>query len=100
MRILFIPSARTQFLSAISYIRQDRPDAALRFRRRAEAVLKRLVKFPGSGRGIPEFPELPRREVIVAPYRFFYRLKGKTIWIVAVWHGGQMAKIPEDTEGV
>jgi plasmid stabilization system protein ParE len=68
VKILFTPSARTQFLSAIAYIRQDKPDAAIRFRRRAETVLKRLVKFPGSGRVIPEFPDLPHREVIIAPY--------------------------------
>ncbi len=100
MKILFTPSARTQFLSAIAYIRQDKPDAAIRFRRRAETVLKRLVKFPGSGRVIPEFPDLPHREVIIAPYRFLYRVKGKVIWIVAVWHGAQLAKTPEDTDGV
>ena len=100
MKILFTPSARTQFLSAIEYIRQDKPDAALRFRRRAETILKRLVKFPKSGRVIPEFPDLPHREVIIAPYRFFYRVKGKVIWIVAVWHRAQLAGVPEDIEGV
>ncbi|PTL37204.1 plasmid stabilization system protein [Candidatus Methylomirabilis limnetica] len=87
MKILFTPSARTQFLSALAYIRRDKPDAALRFRRRAETVLKRLVKFPESGRAIPEFPDLPQREVVIAPYRFFYRVKGQVVWIVGVWHG-------------
>lgn len=100
MKILFTPSARNQFLSAIAYIRQDEPDAAIRFRRRAETVLKRLVRFPKSGRVIPEFPDLPHREVVIAPYRFFYRVKGKIIWIVAVWHGAQVAGVPEDIEGV
>ena len=100
MKILFTLSARSQFLSAIAYIRQDNPDAALRFRRRAETVLKRLVKFPGSGRVISEFPDLPHREVIIAPYRFFYRVKGKVIWIVAAWHGAQRVGVPEDNESV
>ncbi|MEK6776027.1 MAG: type II toxin-antitoxin system RelE/ParE family toxin [bacterium] len=53
-----------------------------------------LRKFPHSGRALPEFPELPFREVIVAPYRFFYRVKEKTVWIVAVWHGAQLADEP------
>ena len=44
---------------------------------------------------IPEFPELPYREVVVPPYRFFYRTEGKTVWIVAVWHGAQLADEPE-----
>jgi len=100
LKILFTPSARSQFLSAIEYIRQDKPDAANRFRRRTETVLKRLVQFPKSGRVIPEFPDLPPREVMIAPYRFFYRVKGKVIWIIAVWHGAQLAGVPEDMEGV
>ena len=100
MKIRFTPSARIQFLSALAYIRRDKPDAALRVPRRAETVLKRLVKFPESGRAIPEFPELPQREVVVAPYRFFYRVKGKAVWIVGVWHGAQLPNLPEDIEGV
>ncbi len=100
MKILFTPSARIQFLSALEYIRRDKPNAALRFRRQAETVLKRLVRFPESGRVIPEFPELPQREVAVAPYRFFYRVKGKVVWIVGVWHGAQIPNVPEDVKGV
>ena len=49
-----------------------------------------LRKFPQSGRALPEFPDLPFREVIVTPYRFFYRVKGKNVWIVAVWHSAQL----------
>lgn len=94
MRIQFTPSARLQFLSALSYIRRDNPPAAIRFRKKAESVLRRLEKFPESGRVIPEFPELPYRELIVAPYRFFYRLEGVTVWIVAVWHGAQLPGAP------
>ncbi len=97
MKVRFTPSARSQFLSALTHIRRDNPLAAVRFRRRAEAVLKRLEKFPDSGRTIPEFPELPHREVIVTPYRFFYRVKGRTVWIVAVWHGAQLPKEPQET---
>jgi plasmid stabilization system protein ParE len=81
-------------LDAVAYIRRDKPSAATRFRRRAEAVLRRLEKFPDSGRKIPEFPELPHREVIVAPCRFFYRVKEDAVWIVGVWHGAQLPREP------
>ena len=74
MRVRFTPSARTQFLTAVAYIRADNFEAAQRFRRRAEHVLRRLERFPHSGRKVPEFSDLPYREVIVRPYRFFYRL--------------------------
>jgi len=96
VKILFSPSARTQFLEALDYIRQDNPRAATRFRQRAEAVLRRLGKFPKSGRALPEFPELPYRELVITPYRFFYRIRGKTIWIVAVWHGAQLPEEPKN----
>ncbi|MGH2569898.1 MAG: type II toxin-antitoxin system RelE/ParE family toxin [bacterium] len=91
MKVRFTPSARDQFLSAISFIRRDKPAAARRFRTRAERVLRRLGTYPNSGRRVPEFPELPHREVIVPPYRFFYRVEGETAWIVAVWHSAQHA---------
>jgi plasmid stabilization system protein ParE len=56
--------------------------------------LRRLEKFPESGRVVPEYPELPYREATLPPYRFFYRLKGETVWIVAVWHGAQIPEEP------
>ena len=94
MKVRFTPAARRQFLAALSYIRADNPGAARRIRERAESILRRLEKFPESGRVIPEFPELPYREVVISPYRFFYRINGETIWIVAVWHEAQLAKEP------
>jgi toxin ParE1/3/4 len=96
VRVKFTPQARAQFLEGLEYIRQDNPVAARQFREKAEAVLSRLVEYPQSGRSIPEFPELPHREVIVRPYRFFYRVVGKTIWIIAVWHGAQLPADPVD----
>jgi toxin ParE1/3/4 len=94
VKVQFTPSARAQFLSALSYIRKDKPSAAVSFRNQSEKILRRLEDFPESGRTIPEFPELPYREVVISPYRFFYRIKNKYVWIVAVWHGAQLPKEP------
>ena len=96
MKILFTPSARKSFLSALAYIKRDDPIAASRFRSKSEDTLKRLIDFPDSGRLIPEFPDLPFREVIVSPYRFFYRVQDDIIWIASVWHGSQIPLEPED----
>ncbi len=84
MKVRFTPSARTQFFSALSYIRRDKPSAATSFRDRSEKILRRLEDFPESGRIIPDFPELSYREVIISPYRFFYKIKADVVWIVAV----------------
>jgi toxin ParE1/3/4 len=97
VKVRFTPSAREHFLDAVTYLRSQNPLAAARFRTRASKILRRLAPHPGSGRKIPEFPQVPHREVIVAPCRFFYRLEGNVVWIVAVWHGAQL---PDDPAGV
>ena len=94
MNILFTLSARLQFLEAVECIRRDNPAAASDFRDKAEKSLSRLKKFPESGRLLPEFPDLPFREVVVPPYRFFYRVTNEAVWIVAVWHGAQLPYEP------
>ena len=94
MRVSFTPAARSQFFRALTYIHADNAAAAIAFRQRAESSLSRLRDYPESGRTLPEFPDLPFREVVVPPYRFFYRTKSNTVWIVAVWHGAQIPTAP------
>jgi toxin ParE1/3/4 len=94
VRVRFTPTGRVQFLAAIAFIRRENPVAAAHFRQRAEQALRRLEQFPESGRVVPEFPDLPYREVIVPPYRFFYRIKEAVAWVVAVWHGAQPPQEP------
>ncbi len=98
MKVRFTPGARAQFLAALDYIRADNPVAALDLRERAGESLGRLARFPESGRVVPEFPDLPFREVVLAPYRFFYRVKDDTVWVVAVWHGAQLPAEPSEGE--
>ena len=95
MRLRFTSSARVQFLGALGHIRLDDAPAARRFRVKCERSLRRLKRFPHSGRHLPEFPQLPHREVVVSRYRFFYNVVGKTVWVVAVWHGAQLPQPPE-----
>lgn len=103
MKVLFTPTARRQFIDVVVRIMNDDPGAALAFRQRAEHGLRRLERFPSSGRRIPEFPDLPFREVIVPPYRLFYAVRetpqGKAVWVVAVWHDAQLPGSPEESHG-
>jgi plasmid stabilization system protein ParE len=96
VRVRFTPTGRAQFLAAITYIRHENLRAAAHFRQQAEEAIRRLEQFPESGRVVPEFPELPYREVMVSPYRCFYRLKEKTVWVVTVWHGAQLPTEPQE----
>lgn len=95
----FTPSARLQFLEGLEFILQENPTAARRVYEKSSAALRGLVDFPSSGRVVPEFPELPYREVIVSPYRFFYRIDDNTIWVIAVWHRAQLPGPPEKNGG-
>lgn len=94
MKVRFTPSARSQFFAGLEHIKASNPLAALALLTRAKKSLRRLSTYPQSGRKIPEFPELSHREVIVPPYRFFYRVEKPTVWIVAVWHGAQLPAAP------
>jgi plasmid stabilization system protein ParE len=94
LTVRFTPSARRQFLQAVGSIAADNRGAARASRRRAETRLRRLERFPESGRAIPEFPDLAHRELVVSPYRFFYRVQGRNVWVVAVWHGAQLPGDP------
>jgi toxin ParE1/3/4 len=99
MKVKFTPSAREQFLSALAYIAAENPAAARRVRDRVEKGITRLAKFPKSGKRILEFPELAHRELVVTPYRIFYRVENKVLWVVALWHGAQNPKGPPSTGG-
>lgn len=68
MKVRFTPSARSQFLAGLEYVKANNPLAASALLARAKKGLRRLSTYPQSGRRIPEFPELSLREVIVPPY--------------------------------
>jgi toxin ParE1/3/4 len=95
MKVRFTPSARGQLFDGLEHVKSENPFAAAALLERVKRSLRRLTTFPLSGRKISEFPELAHREVIVAPYRFFYRVERSTVWIVAVWHGAQLPVSPE-----
>ncbi len=95
MRVRFTVTGRVQYLAAIAAIRRRSPQSAREFRQRSEKTLKRLERFPNSGIVLAEFPKSPFREVYVKPYRFFYQVREKTVWVIAVWHGAQIPEEPE-----
>jgi len=85
----FTPEALRQFSAAVRFLRGRSRAAAEQFRRKSDQTLSRLESFPESGRRLEDDPESPYREVVVAPYRYFYRVEGQIVWVVAVWHTSQ-----------
>jgi addiction module RelE/StbE family toxin len=53
---------------------------------------ERLRQFPESGRHLPEFPDLPHREIIVDSYRVIYRYAAEieAVFVVTVFHGRRL----------
>ena len=75
---------------ALDFIRRDRPLAANRIFDRVEQALRRLEDFPNSGRRIPGYADENHREILVLPFRFFYRVEKDAIVIFAVYHQAQL----------
>jgi len=98
MRVRFTPQAARQYLDGLRTIRTKNPTGAATVQHRAEAVVNLLREHPHAGHAIPEFPELPHRELPVPPYRFFHRVVDGTVWIVAVWHARQLPERPDAAE--
>ncbi|HOX45962.1 MAG TPA: type II toxin-antitoxin system RelE/ParE family toxin [Myxococcota bacterium] len=68
------------------YVAQDAPAAAKRLAGRLRMSVLRLQAHPLSGRPVPELPGTDLREVIVAPYRIVYTVRGRRVIILRVWH--------------
>lgn len=94
MKVRFTGIALSQFVQILEFISQDDPHAARRFERRARTRLRRLERFPASGRRVPESPDTSTREILVGDYRFFYEIAAGTVLIVAVWHGARRIRGP------
>ena len=94
MRVRFAPSAATQFLEALEFIRQDDPRAAASLLDRVAEATRLLARHPGLGRRIPESPPSRHRQLVVRPYRFFYRVERDEVVVVGVWHGRQIPREP------
>jgi toxin ParE1/3/4 len=96
MRVRFTPQAERQYRGALRYVHTRSPDGAAAVQQRAAAVIDLLREYPYAGDSIPEFPDLPHRELQVSPYRFFYRIIDDTVWIVAVRHARQLPERVDD----
>ncbi len=96
MKVRYIPEAAARFAAVLMELGARNPVAADRFARKLESHYQRLAAFPHSGAGVHEFPDLPVRQFIVEPFRFFYVIdtRQQTIWIVDLWHGAQLALKP------
>ncbi len=69
------------------YIALDKPSAAKKLVADVFKSIKRLKKFPESGKKPAELPETSYRGVVSGPCRVFYRIEGKKVFILYVMRG-------------
>ena len=84
-------SAAVDDLSEIAtYIAEDSPNAATTFVDRVDRAVQQLRKQPRSGRIVPELEHQSinrYREVILSPWRLFYRCDGDVVYVLAIIDG-------------
>jgi len=90
-KLIWAPSARFDLKDITSYISEASPQSAIRFVKSIFNNIEQLIKFPESGRIVPEFDDPCIRELIRKPCRIIYRIKSKEniIEIVRVWHAAR-----------
>jgi len=84
LKVHWTERALEQLREIGAYIALENLEAARMVVTKVQESVDRLEMFPESGRKVPEYPKLPHREVAVPPCRVFYRVEGRSIWIVYV----------------
>ncbi len=96
-KIVWSLSARFDLKDIISFIAEDKPEAAKRFGDRIISYVEQVSRFPKSGRIVPEFDDETLRELIFSSYRIIYRVRDELgiIEVVRIWHSAR--GLPEIT---
>jgi len=90
MTIVWSPLALERVAEIATWIAQERPAAAVRTVDALFAAVRRLARFPESGRRVPEFERPDLREVIHQRYRIIYRVAPDHIAILTIRHTLQL----------
>jgi len=85
VKILWSLQARDDLKNIYSYIKQDSVYYANNFKLNILNRIERLIKFPKSGRVVPEYNFEQVRELIYGNYRIIYEIKD-SVQILAIAH--------------
>jgi plasmid stabilization system protein ParE len=87
-KIVFSQPAIEDLEGIVRFIAQDNPAAAAQFGGKLIDSVRKLAAFPHLGRVVPEKNDEHIREIILRPYRIFYRVKdsARTVEIARFWH--------------
>jgi len=85
VKILWSLQARDDLKNIYNYIKQDSVYYANNFRFRLLNRVEQLIKYPNSGRIVPEYNSERVRELIYGNYRIIYEIKD-SVQILAIAH--------------
>ena len=88
VEIVWSPLALMRLREIRAYVARDKPEAAARLATRIVAVVETLRDHPYLGRA---GAETGVRELVIGrtPYIVLYRVHGKHVVILTIWHGAQ-----------
>lgn len=90
MRVVWSNRALRSLADIHSHISTDSEDAA---NRTVDRILKRgdqLAAFPQLGRAVERYKRPGIRELVEAPYRIVYRIRGQAVEVIDVLHSAQL----------
>ena len=86
-KVIWVATAENDLVSIIEYIANDSSSHALKVLKRIKEKASSLHRSTERGRIIPELEEfgiLQYRELIVSPWRIFYRISEKNVYVLSV----------------
>ena len=90
MKIKWSPLSIERVTEIALYIANDKVGAADKWIDSVFSAVKKLSKFPQSGRIVPEFKKEDIRELIHGNYRIIYQVSKTKIEILTIRHGMQI----------
>ena len=84
------PQVRDDLHDIAAYIARDSPRYASTVISRILAAGRSLETLPWRGRVVPELRLNDHREIYVHEYRLIYRIAGRIVEILAVFHGRRL----------
>jgi toxin ParE1/3/4 len=94
MKIRWTRNAAIDLAGIAEFIAEDNPKAAIVLVQKIKDSVRKMARFPRSGRVVPEFGDEEIREILVGHYRIIYRLAAKSIEILSVFEGHRLFPLP------
>ena len=88
-QVRWSPRAASDLEEICEYIARDSEHYASLFAARVVATVRRIQRFPESGRIVPEYQDPTLREALLGNYRIVYRLTPEAVEIAAICHGAR-----------